>query len=169
MKEKILSKIPLYYGEIKIPESWEIDREVIARDILSSTLFNKKFPFSIEWDVLNTYIIEHLNAIYGEKVINKDSWGNIYNPNECSPPLKELDPMDPVNSPDYVMLYGVKLEKNSCFIRIYYDDNKNKGNWWDIPLEENNFIIFPSSQTYHISKNKSVNLNMIQTITYVIR
>ena len=62
------------------------------------------------------------------------------------------------------MLYGIEVE--DCIVRIYYDDNRRKGRSWDIPLENNKFIIFPSSNTYYITNNQKDSLNFVQTTTY---
>ena len=75
-----------------------------------------------------------------------------------------VDPVDLRNSPDFTMLYGVKVDK--CWVRIYFDDNRRKGRSWDIELKNNMFIMFPSTNTYIISNDQKESLNFIQTITY---
>jgi hypothetical protein len=80
--------------------------------------------------------------------------------------LLQVDPVDLRNSPDFVLLYGVKIKKDSCFIRIYYDDNRRKGRAWDMPINDNTFLLFPSTLKYVVSPNISDDLNFIQTITY---
>jgi hypothetical protein len=166
MQKKVLSEIGLYHGTIDMPKYWDIDREKLAQDILTQNLFNKEFPFSKQWDMLNTYMRDHINLEYDFSLINKKTWGNIYKPKEKSDPLLQIDPVDLRNSPDYVLLYGVKVAKDSCFVRIHFDDNRRKGRSWDIPIHNNDFIMFPSTQMYTISENKSDALNFIQTITY---
>jgi hypothetical protein len=91
---------------------------------------------------------------------------NFYKPREASLPLLQVDKVDLRNSPDFVLLYGVKLAKDSCFVRIHFDDNRRAGRSWDIPLNNNQFIMFPATQMYYISSNTSDQLNFIQTITY---
>ena len=49
---------------------------------------------------------------------------------------------------------------------MFYDDKQNKDNWWDIPLEDNKFIMIPSFLNYFISPNKSDDMNIILTIKY---
>lgn len=166
MYKKILSEIDLYHGTVDMPKYWDIDSEKLAQDILIQNLFNKEFSFSKQWDMLNTYMRDHVNLEYGFSLINKKTWGNIYKPKEKSGPLLQIDPVNLKNSPDYVFLYGVKIEKDSCFVRIYFDDNRRKGRSWDIPINNNTFVMFPSTQMYMISENKSDALNFIQTITY---
>jgi len=61
-------------------------------------------------------------------------------------------------------LYGTKVE--DCWVKIYYDDNRRKGQSFDIELKENMFIMFPSTNMYTISNKQKESLNFIQTITY---
>jgi len=51
-------------------------------------------------------------------------------------------------------------------VRIFYDDNRRKGRSWDIPLENNKFIMFPSTNMYTIKNKQKDGLNFIQTLTY---
>ena len=164
MQKKVLSEIGLYYGDIDMPKGWDIDRNKLQEDILSSNINNKKFPFSRTWDMLNTYLREHINVEYGFNLVNKETWGNVYKPKEISIPLLNIDPVDLRNSPDYTLLYGVNVK--DCSVRIQYDDNRRKGRSWDIPLTNNQFIMFPSTQMYYITNNQKDSLNFVQTITY---
>ena len=125
MDKKILSEIALYHGDIAMPKGFEIDRDKLSGDILQSNLQDCEFPFSRTWDMLNTYMRDHFNVEHGRSLINKTTWGNIYKPNEVSIPLLNIDPVDLRNSPDYTLLYGVKV--NNCSIRVYFDDNRRKG------------------------------------------
>jgi hypothetical protein len=163
MHKKVLSEIDLYYGQVNMPKGFEIDRDKLQEDILSSNINNKKFPFSREWDKLNTYLREHINVKYGFTLINKETWGNVYKPQEISIPLLNIDPVDLRNSPDYILLYGVNVKE--CSVRIHYDDNRRAGRSWDIPLKNNQFIMFPSMQMYYITNNQKDSLNSILTIT----
>ena len=88
MQKKVLSEIALYHGTIDMPKDWDIDREKLAQDILTSNLFGKEFPFSKKWDMLNTYMRDHVNLEYGFQLVNKKTWGDIYKPKESSLPLK---------------------------------------------------------------------------------
>jgi hypothetical protein len=166
MKKIILSEIDLHYGTIKMPEGFEIDREKLSADILSFTCNNTEFPFSRSWDMLQTYLREHINLEYGFTLVHKKTIGNIYKPRQHSHSYLQVDPVDLRNSPDYVMLYGVNVEKNSCKVFIEYDDNRRKGRSWEIPLNNNDFVMFPSTQRYHITVNSSQQLNFILTTTY---
>ena len=114
--------------------------------------------------MLNTYMRDHINLEYGFNLINKKTWGNIYKPTETSIPLLHIDPVDLRNSPDFTLLYGVKVDK--CWVRIHYEDNRRKGRSWDIELKNNKFIMFPSTNMYYITNNQKDSLNFIQTVTY---
>jgi len=164
MQKKVLSEIGLYYGQVEMPKGFEIDRNKLQEDILKSQINNKEFPFSRTWDMLNTYIREHINVEYGFTLINKETWGNVYKPQEISSPLLPIDPLDLRNSPDYILLYGVNVK--DCSVRIHYDDNRKKGRNWNISLTNNQFIMFPSMQMYYITNNQKDSLNFIQTITH---
>ena len=91
-------------------------------DILQSQIQNKEFPFSRTWDMLNTYMRDHIGLEYGINLINKETWGNIYKPAETTIPLLNIDPVDLRNSPDFTLLYGVKVK--NCMVRIHFEDNR---------------------------------------------
>ena len=164
MEKKVLSEIALYHGDIAMPKGFEIDRNKLQEDTLKSQINNKEFPYSRAWDMLNTYMREHINVEYGFSLINKKKWGDVYKPQEISIPLLNIDPVDLKNSPDYTLLYGVNVK--DCSVRIHYDANRRAGRSWDTPLTNNKFIMFPSTQMYYIANNQKDSLNFIQTITY---
>jgi hypothetical protein len=164
MHKKVLSEIDLHYGSIDMPKGFEIDRDKLQKDILSSQIKNKEFPFSRNWDMLSTYMREHINLEYGFTLINKETWGNVYKPTEISIPLLNIDPVDLRNSPDYTFLYGVNVK--DCSVRIHYDQNRRKGRSWDLKLENNKYIMFPSTQMYYITNTQKESLNFILTTTY---
>ena len=164
MQKKVLSEIALYYGDVAMPKGFEIDRDKLQSDILSSQIKDSQFPFSREWDKLNTYMREHIAVEHGFTLVNKETWGNMYKPKEISIPLLNIDPVDLRNSPDYTFLYGVNVK--DCNVRIHYDQNRRAGRSWDIPLANNDFIMFPSTQMYYITNNQTDCLNFILTTTY---
>ena len=164
MQRKVLTEQSLFYGDIAMPKGFEIDQEKLTNDILQSTFTNKDFPFSRTWDMLNTYMRDFIGLDYGINLVNKSTWGNIYKPNETTIPLLNIDPVDLRNSPDFTMLYGVKVK--DCFVRIHYEDNRRKGRSWDIELKNNMFIMFPSTNMYYLTNNQKDSLNFVQTITY---
>ena len=164
MQKKVLTEQALYFGDVAMPKDWDIDRDILQKDILKSKIQNNDFPFSRTWDMLNTYMRDHVNLKYEFNLINKETWGNIYKPAETTIPLLNIDPVDLRNSPDYTLLYGVKVK--DCNVRIHYEDNRRKGRSWDIPLINNQFIMFPSTNMYYLTNNQKDSLNFVQTITY---
>ena len=164
MQKKVLSEIDLHYGTIDMPKGFEIDRDKLQNDILKSQIKNSEFPFSRPWDMLNTYMRDHVNLEYGIHLVNKATWGNTYKPQEVTIPLLNIEPVDLRHSPDYTFLYGVKVK--DCKVRIHYDNNRRAGRRWDIPLKNNSFIMFPSTQMYYITNNQKDSLNFVLTTTY---
>ena len=164
MQKKVLSEIDLHYGTIDMPKGFEIDRDKLQQDILNSQITDSPFPFSREWDKLSTYIREHMNLEYQFTLVNKETWGNVYKPQEISIPLLNIDPIDLRGSPDYTFLYGVNVK--DCSVRIHYEDNRRKGRSWDIELTNNKFLMFPSTCMYYLTNNQKDSLNFVQTITY---
>ena len=164
MNKKVLSEQALYYGDVDMPKGFEIDQEKLTNDILQSTFNSKEFPFSRTWDMLNTYMRDFIGLEHGINLVNKSTWGNIYKPNETTIPLLNIDPVDLRNSPDFTMLYGVKVK--DCMVRIHYEDNRRKGRSWDVELKNNMFIIFPSTNMYYLTNTQKNSLNFVQTITY---
>ena len=164
IKQKILSRLDLYTGTILMPKGFEIDKEILKDDIVKHNIQDCHFPFSKEWDKLHTYLREHIYILHGFHLINKDTYGYMFKSNESNLPDSEVNKVDLRNSPDYVMLYGVDVE--NCYVRIYYDNNRRAGRSQDLKLENNKFVIFPSTLIYAIS-NKQVNkLNFILKTTY---
>jgi|TARA_R110002020_G_scaffold391137_3_gene601547 hypothetical protein len=162
MKKITLSEQSLYYGDVDMPKGWDIDREEIAKNIILAE--GKDLPFLKASDILNTYLQEHINLEYDLNIINKKIFGDIYDINERSKPLLEIDPVDLKNSPDFTLLYGVEVE--NCMVKIFYDDNRRKGRSWEIPLTNNKFIMFPSTNLYFITNSQKQNKNIVQTMTY---
>ena len=164
MRKKVLTEQSLYFGNVLMPKHWEIDRTELAHHILHSSLINGELQFSKTYDKLNTYIRDFIGLEHGINLVNKLTWGNIYKPNETTIPLLNIDPIDLRNSPDFTILYGVKVK--DCFVRIHYEDNRRKGKSWDIELKNNMFIMFPSTNMYYLTNNQKDSLNVVQTITY---
>ena len=164
MQKKVLTEQSLYYGNVSMPEHWEIDRVELSHHILHSSLTNEELKFSRTYDKLNTYIKDFIRVKHDIILINKSAWGNIYKPTETTIPLLNIDPVDLRNSPDFTMLYGVKVK--DCNVRIHYEDNRRKGRSWDIELKNNMFIMFPSTNMYYLTNNQKDSFNFVQTITY---
>ena len=73
MQKKILSEIGLYYGDVAMPKNWDINREQLQNDILKSDVTDSPFPFSKTFDMLNTYMRDHINLKYEFSLINKET------------------------------------------------------------------------------------------------
>ena len=164
-----LSEITLFYGDISMPKGFEIDRSILAVDSLKHSFKNLSdqtldFPFSRSWDMLNTYIKDHMKVKHNLNLVTKATWGNLYKTSEITPPLLQIDKVDLRNSPDYVLLYGVSSQE--CSVQIHYDDNRRKGRTWNIKLKDNQFIMFPSICMYYLTNKQHDILNFIQTIAY---
>lgn len=165
--KKTLSEIALYYGEVKMPEGFEIEKDELVKNIFLSKYYeNMEYPFSKTWDKLKTYVTDFIRVKYIIDLIVKKTFGDFYEKNEVSKPKLEINQNDLRNSPDFVLLYGVEIDSKTCEIIIYYDDNRRKGKSFNFTLENNKFIMFPASQFYYIKNNKNSYLNFIQTITF---
>lgn len=172
MNKQLLSEIALYTGSINLPSPIKIDLESLKADILlynSDNNLNGQFPFSKNVSILDTYIRDFIYLKHSIKLIQKNIFGDIYKPGEYSYPLLQADLMNLQNSCDFVLLYGVNINENSCKIRIEYDNNRIKNNYIDVPLKTNNFIIFPSTLVYYVTSNTSEQLNFILTTLYELK
>ena len=75
MQKKVLTEQALYYGDVAMPKGWDIDRDKLSGDILQSVIHKKDFPFSRNWDMLNTYIRDHISLDYEFSLVNKKNVG----------------------------------------------------------------------------------------------
>jgi hypothetical protein len=167
INKKVLSEIAIYNGKVKMPKGFEIEKDELVKNITLSNYYeNINYPFSIAWDKLKTYITDFILIEHKLNLVSKLSYGNFYEKNEISNPKIDINPMDLNNSPDFVLLYGVEIDPGTCKIIINYDDNKIKGKFFEFNLENDDFIIFPSSQFYYIKNNKNSYLNFVQTILF---
>ena len=98
MQKKILTEQSIYFGDVSMPKHWEIDRVDLAHHILHSNLTNEKLQFSRTYDKLNVYIKEHINLEYNFKLVEKETWGKIYKPQELSHTLLNINAVDLKNS-----------------------------------------------------------------------
>jgi hypothetical protein len=167
IEKKILSETTLYHGEIKMPEGFEIEREELSKNIFYSKYYeNVDYPFSRTFDKLKTFITDFIRIEHKYNLVPKKIYGDYFEKNENSKLKSELNLLDLKNSADFVLLYGVEIDPNTCTIEIHYDNNRRKGNTWSISLENNKFVMFPTSQSYYIKNIKNSYLNFIQIITF---
>ena len=94
MQKKVLTEQSLFYGDVNMPKGFEINRNELAHYTLHTELTEKEFPFSRTWDMLNTYVKEHINLKHKIKLVNKKTWGSMYTPLQVSPPLLNVNPID---------------------------------------------------------------------------
>ena len=180
MQKVVLSEIDLYTGEVAMPKGFDIDLDKIRNDIIESYIQQKRInnnpkayafddyvvPFSQPLQWMQDYIRDHWRVEYNRTLVTKTIHGNIMYPKEKSWVRHQVDPVDLRNSPDYTFIYGVDVQEDSLECIIEYDNNRRKNRTWHIPMKNNHFIMFPATNKYSFSTNKSENLNTILTITY---
>ena len=180
MHKKVLTEVDLYTGEIAMPKGFEINRNVIKNDILKSYVTldrinnnprtysykNYTVPFSQPLQWMQDYVRDHWKVEYGFTLVPKNMHGKILHPKEKSVLMHSVDPVDLRNSPDYTLIYGLDIEPNSCECIIEYDNNRRKNRTLHLPIKNNEFIMFPATQRYMITENKSDKLNTILVINY---
>lgn len=164
MDKRVLSEKALYFGKVNMPSGFEINREQLKSDILESRL-SGKIRHSKSLDMLNAYIIENTRLKHKISLVNHQISGSTLQPEEKTDSYVGVNLMDLRNSPDFIMIYGVSIQDNSCKILINYDNNRIKSNCHEISLKNNHFVMFPATQTYRIM-NESLDYNHLLCITY---
>jgi|TARA_R100001530_G_scaffold64376_2_gene46254 hypothetical protein len=174
MNQIILSHIDVTFDLVK---GINIDRNKIKQDILDSVAHQRRLndnsvipayhdyavPFSIPLQWFHDYVRDHFQTEFKKTLILIKTWGNIYANHESSLNRLQVDPVDLRHSPDYVIVYGIDIVDENCELVIEYDDNRRKNRTKHIPLKNNKFVIFPSTQRYYITQNKEKKLNVILT------
>ena len=180
MHKKVLTEVDLYTGEISMPKGFEINRNQIKNDILKSFVTEDRInnnpqaysykdyqlPYSQPLQWMQDYMRDHWRAEYNFTLVPKNMHGQVLHPEEQSFLRYHIDPVDLRNSPDYTFIYVVDVEPDSCECIVEYDDNRRKNRTWHLPIKNNNFIMFPATQRYMITKNTSNKLNTILVINY---
>ena len=179
MQKVVLSEVSLVYGEVKTPKGFEIDRKTIKNTIIDSYVkenrisdnvldysYNDyKIPHSQKLQWLVDYIRDHFKSEHHQTLIPKLNFATVLNSKEKSLNRNNIDPVDLRNAADYTCVYGVDIN-GDCDLVIEYDDNRRAGRTWRVPIKNNNYYIFPSTQRYFFTANKSNKLNVILTMTY---
>ena len=179
MQKVVLSEISLIHGEVKTPKGFEIDLKEIKNSIINSFVngnrvsknkkdysyndYNVEFSLPLQW--LKDYIRDHFKAEHYHSLIPVLNFGNVLEPKEKSLNRNNVDPVDLRNAADYTCVFGVDIN-GDCDLVIEYADNRRAGRTWHIPIKNNNYYIFPSTQRYFFTENKSNKLNTILTMTY---
>jgi len=180
MQKVVLSEVDLYHGKVDMPKGFDIDRDQIRNDIIESFVTQNRInnnpktyafndyvvPFSQPLQWMQDYVRDHWRVEYGRTLVPKNMHGNVMRPKEKSWVRNQVEPVDLRNSPDYTLIYGVDVKDGSCECIIEYDDNRRKNRTWHIPINNNEFIMFPATNKYSFSPNASNGLNIILTINY---
>ena len=176
MLQKVLSQIDLYTDlvhTIKLPLD-EYRVKLLEGFVLRNRMSNNSKTHAYEdyrfrsfksLAFFHDYVRDFFRLDYNKVLIIKEQWGNIYQPMERSPTRNLINPLNLHESPDYVYIYCVDVAPDSCEFVMEYDDNRRDNRSWHIPLKTNQFIIFPATQRYFITKNKSDNMNVFLTTT----
>jgi len=167
INKKVLSETALYFGNLKMPKGYEIETDLLVKNITLSHYYEDvEYSFSKTWDKINTFITDFMRVEYKTDLQSKNYYGSFYERNQISEPQFHLDFSSLKDAPDFVCLYGVEIDSDSCNIIINYDDNRRKNLRHEIKLKTNEFIIFPSSMSYYIKNKNNSYLNFIQSILY---
>tara|TARA_R100001163_G_C5058082_1_gene194641 strand:- start:1355 stop:1903 length:549 start_codon:yes stop_codon:yes gene_type:complete len=180
MNKKILSEIALFEGEITLPKNYQVDRYKIKSDILQSKLDNKTvssnpyaFAFcdynietSAPLNLVRSTIAEKLNVYHQIGIEPRLSFGNVFDPKQQSFFRNMIDPVNIKESPDYVMIYGVDVDKNASVV-IENKDKRGIDQLSVYPIANNHFVIFPAYLRFFMNENDSSQTNIFLTTTYV--
>ena len=120
--------------------------------------FKIECPQPLSW--LLDYIRQHYQVEQqGSFLFNHDVYGTLLLPREQSIKRNHRKEKDP---PDYIMIYGVDVEKGSCDLVIEYDRELNINDQIiRLPLEDNRFYMFPAGLNYYISTNTGNQINCL--------
>ena len=94
MNKNKLSEIALYHGDIAMPKGFEINRDRIKSDILTSYINQKRInnnpkayafkdyqvPYSQPLTWLKDYLRDHIKVEYGFTLVQKFEHGNVMHP-----------------------------------------------------------------------------------------
>jgi hypothetical protein len=167
INKNILSEIALYYGKVKMPKGWEVEKDILVKNATVSQYYDDvKYPFTKPADRINTYITEFIYLEHKLLIEHRENYGSFYERNQVSKPQFHLNYASLKEGFDFVLLYGIEIDPKTCEIVISYDDNRRKNLEWTINLETGKFIMFPTSLNYYINNKNNSYLNYIQTYIY---
>jgi len=181
MNKKILSETCLFEGEVKMPKHYEIDRYRIKSEILDSKLHHKtisdnpyhyaysdyEVPTSKTLNLLREYISENIYMDHNMRISPRLSFGNVFDPKQQSFFRNSIDPVNIKESPDYVMIYGVDVDKDSSVV-IETKDKRGIEKLSLFNIKNNHFLLFPSYLKFFINENTSFQTNVFLTTTYIM-
>ena len=181
MKKILVKEQSVYTDEVK---HVVIDRAELQRYILGSAYIaqdrmdncplrpgynNFKIEFSQAFTWLVDYVRQHYHVEHGQPFLYAHEWyGTLLPPREQTIKRNHSKEENPA---DYILLYGVDIEKNSCNLVIEYesDDLKLPSQIISFPLQDNHFHLFPASLDYYISTNTGNQINCVLTWEGVLR
>jgi len=181
MKKVVLSEIDIITGTIDCPKGFEINRDKIKNDIITSYINQErisnneknysyndyKVPFSQPLQWFKDYLRDHFKLEHNKTLIPKLDFGIILEKKQKSHTRNLVEPLDLLHAPDYTCIYGVDIDdEEQLEVVILYDDNRRVNRTWHLPLQNNGYIIFPSTQRFFINESKSSKLQSILISTY---
>jgi hypothetical protein len=166
MNKTTLSELAVYSGNLELPKGLEFNSESLRADIIDYHTSDKPFAYSRNLDILDKYIQDYFNLHHKKFLIRREVSGLVIGKDVQTENMIEADPMNLKDATDFVLLYGVKIKKDSCNIVLEYDDNRIKNRWHNKEFHENSYMIFPSTTIYRIAKNESSLTNYILKISY---
>ena len=166
MDKTTLSELAVYSGNLELPKGLDFNPESLRADIIDYNTSTKPFAYSRNLDILDKYMQDYFNLHYKKFLIRRDVSGFIIGRDVQTENMFEADPMNLKDATDFVLLYGVKIKKDSCNIVLEYDDNRLKNRWYKKEFHQNSYMIFPSTTIYRVTKNESSLTNYILKITY---
>lgn len=171
IEKTVLTEVPLFTGDIKMPKGWHLERDEMVKQATVSHYYEDiDHPFYTTVDRLQTFILEYMTVEHKINILrgnNHAPSARYYERNEISKPLITVDNFNLRSSPDWVLLYGIEIDPGSCIINIKYDDNRLKDRIWKVDLETNKFIMFPAILQYFVENKNNSYLNYVQTLTFV--
>ena len=176
MFKKVLSEIDMYYGDVKMPKGFEINRKLIKGEIIYNSVMSNEIKNTEYEDYkikdttilypLHTYLTDFMNLKFKKSIYYIDSWGTVVYPGQQTMIRDTLNPISLDLSADYTIVYGVDIHGKENNLVIKYDQNRRAGRSWVIPMDNNKFVMFPSTCKYYITKNLSNTLNTYLGFTF---
>lgn len=180
MKKEVLSEIDIYFGTVEMPKYFEINRDQLKANLLSSIieddfientyLMGNPYDFAMKeskaFIMLDRYIVENLFLKHKQSVNNLFHFGSVFKQKESSITKNLINEHNLENSPDYTCIYGIEVENNSQTLVIEYPNKRLKERFFQITLKNNEYIIFPSTLKYFFTRNISEKTNTYLTVAY---
>ena len=141
----------------------------IAQDRVNPRPFRPGYHhFKIEGSQPYSWLIDYVRQHYQVEFNNPflkmhDLYGSLLLPREQS--LKRNHKKEK-NPPDYIMIYGVDVDKDSSVI-IETRDKRGIEELSLFKIKNNHFLLFPAYLRFFINENTSFHTNVFLTTTYI--